>query len=288
MIAPTWLTASPPLAAAWSSTNRLTRPPVDKATAELVAANYLEVVAAPDYEEGTVEILKQRVNLRIIQIGRLDRLTDYRKRRFLEFKSLMDGGIIVQQSPLNVILSIEDFKPAETTYQGKTYKINRPPSDKELRDLLFGWSIEQGVTSNSVLYVKDECTVGIGTGEQDRVGVAEIAVFKAYTKYADRICFDKHGIPYKDLELAIAKGERDLALKKEIDGATQEAKGGLIGATMVSDAFFPFRDGIDVGLNEGITAVVQPGGSQRDFEVIEACNEAGATMVFTGQRAFKH
>jgi phosphoribosylaminoimidazolecarboxamide formyltransferase/IMP cyclohydrolase len=262
--------------------------PVDKATAELVAANYLEVVAAPDYEEGTVEILKQRVNLRIIQIGRLDRLTDYRKRRFLEFKSLMDGGIIVQQSPLNVILSIEDFKPAETTYQGKTYKINRPPSDKELRDLLFGWSIEQGVTSNSVLYVKDECTVGIGTGEQDRVGVAEIAVFKAYTKYADRICFDKHGIPYKDLELAIAKGERDLALKKEIDGATQEAKGGLIGATMVSDAFFPFRDGIDVGLNEGITAVVQPGGSQRDFEVIEACNEAGATMVFTGQRAFKH
>ena len=262
--------------------------PVDKATAELLAANYLEVVAAPDYEAGTVEILKQRANLRIIQIARMDRLTDYRQSRFLEFKSLMDGGIIVQQSPLNAVLSVEDFKPAETTYQDKTYKIKRPPTEKELRDLLFGWSIEQGVTSNSVLYVKNECTVGVGTGEQDRVGVAEIAVFKAYTKYADRLCFEKHGIPYKDLELAIAKGERDQALKEAIDAATQEAKGDLIGSTMVSDAFFPFRDGVDVGLEEGISAVVQPGGSQRDFEVIEACNEAGATMIFTGQRAFKH
>ena len=262
--------------------------PVDKATAELVAENYLEVVAAPEYEAGTVEILKRRANLRIVQVSRMDRLTDYRKQRFLEFKSLMDGGVIVQQSPLNAILSIKDFKPAETTYQGKTHKIKRKPTEKELNDLLFGWSVEQGVTSNSVLYVKDECTVGIGTGEQDRVGVAEIAVFKAYTKYADRLCFEKHGMPYKDLELAIAKGERDQALKEEIDAATQEANGGLIGSTMVSDAFFPFRDGIDVGLKEGVTAVVQPGGSMRDFEVIEACNEAGATMVFTGQRAFKH
>ncbi|MEE9529839.1 MAG: IMP cyclohydrolase [Syntrophobacteria bacterium] len=262
--------------------------PVDKDTAELLAANYLEVVAAPDYETGTVEILKQRANLRIIQIARMDRLTDYRQSRFLEFKSLMDGGVIVQQSPLNAVLSVEDFKTAETTYQNKTYKIKRPPTEEELRDLLFGWSIEQGVTSNSVLYVKNECTVGIGTGEQDRVGVAEIAVFKAYSKYADRLCFEKHGIPYKDLELAIAKGERDQPLKEEIDAATQEAKGDLIGSTMVSDAFFPFRDGVDVGLKEGISAVVQPGGSQRDFEIIEACNEAGATMIFTGQRAFKH
>ncbi|MFP3869384.1 MAG: IMP cyclohydrolase [Syntrophobacteria bacterium] len=262
--------------------------PVDKATAELVAANYLEVVAAPSYEEGTVDILKQRSNLRIIQISRMDRLADYRTRRFLEFKSLMDGGIIVQQSPLNRILSAQDFQPAQTTYQGKDYRINRPPTERELRDLLFGWSIEQGVTSNSVLYVNEECTVGIGTGEQDRVGVAEIAVYKAYTKYADRLCFHDHGISYKDLELAVTRKERDPALKDQIDAATQEARGGLIGSVMVSDAFFPFRDGVDVGLKQGVTAVVQPGGSLRDFEVIEACNEAGATMVFTGQRAFKH
>jgi len=148
--------------------------------------------------------------------------------------------------------------------------------------------VEQGVTSNSVLYVKDGCTVGIGTGEQDRVGVAEIAVYKAYQKYADAICFDRFKISYKELELAIEKGERTADEKEWIDAETREAKGGLIGAAMVSDAFFPFRDGVDVGLRQGITAVVQPGGSMRDWEVIEACNEANATMVLTGQRAFKH
>jgi phosphoribosylaminoimidazolecarboxamide formyltransferase/IMP cyclohydrolase len=154
--------------------------------------------------------------------------------------------------------------------------------------MLFGWFVEQGVTSNSVIYVKDECTVGIGTGEQDRVGVAEIAVYKAYQKFADLLCFDRYGISYKELELAIERGEKDRALKDEIDEETRLQKGGLIGATMVSDGFFPFRDGVDVGIRQGIRAVIQPGGSVRDWEVIEACNEAGVTMVFTGQRAFKH
>ena len=97
-------------------------------------------------------------------------------------------------------------------------------------------------------------------------------------------------MPYKDLELKVKAGEKDRSLLEEIDRETKEAKGGLIGATMVSDAFFPFRDGVDAGIKEGIRAVVQPGGSLRDFEVIEACNEANpqVTMVFTGQRAFKH
>ena len=76
--------------------------------------------------------------------------------------------------------------------------------------------------------------------------------------------------------------------RKAIDEETSMAKGGLVGASMVSDAFFPFRDGVEVGLREGIVAVIQPGGSERDYEVIEACNEAGAAMVFTGQRCFKH
>jgi len=261
---------------------------VDKATAGLIAGNYLEVVAAPDYEEGTLDILKGRPNLRIIQISRIDRLADYVSRRFVDFKSLMDGGVIVQQSPLNKVLGPEDLKLAEATHEGKLYRIRREPTENEMSDLLFGWFVEQGVTSNSVLYVKDECTVGIGTGEQDRVGVAEIAVFKAYQKFADALCFDRYGIPYKDLELAVEKGLRPPEQKEAVDAETREAKAGLVGAAMVSDAFFPFRDGVDVGLRQGITAVVQPGGSMRDGEVIEACNEANATMVLTGQRAFKH
>ncbi len=262
--------------------------PVDKATAELISENYLEVVAAPDYEQGALAVLKKRANLRIIQVSRIDRLRDYIDMRFVDFKSLIDGGLIVQQSPLYKIRSAEDFKLAETTCQDKIYKIRRQPTRQETADLLFGWFVEQGVTSNSVLYVKDECTVGIGTGEQDRVGVAEIAVYKAYQKYADSLCFDRHKISYKDLELDIEKGQRPKELKEEIDALTCEARAGLIGAAMVSDAFFPFRDGVDVGIRQGIKAVVQPGGSMRDWEVIDACNEAGVTMVLTGQRAFKH
>jgi phosphoribosylaminoimidazolecarboxamide formyltransferase/IMP cyclohydrolase len=140
--------------------------------------------------------------------------------------------------------------------------------------------VEAGVTSNSVIYVKDGVTVGIGTGEQDRVGVAEIARDKAYKKRADRYCFEAFGMPYNLLT--------DADKQQEIDARVVKEKGGLIGATMVSDAFFPFRDGVDVGLKEGVTAVIQPGGSMNDYQSIEACNEVGATMVYTGQRSFKH
>lgn len=264
--------------------------PMGKATAEMISENYLEVVAAPDFEEGTVNILSKRANLRIIRIKNMVRLSDFAGMRFVDFKSLIDGGIIVQQSPLNRIKSPDDFTLAACEYKEKHYTIERKPTEKDYADMLFGWQVEQGITSNSVIYVKDGVTVGIGTGEQDRVGVAEIGIFKAYTKYADALCFKKHDIPYKDLQLAVEKGQKDRDLLQEIDKETKEAKGGLIGACMVSDAFFPFRDGVDVGIREGITSIVQPGGSMRDFEAIEACNEADpqVTMAFTGQRAFKH
>lgn len=264
--------------------------PLDRPTAEMISENYLEVVAAPDFEEGTVPILSKRANLRIIRISRIDQLASYASARFVDFKSLMDGGIIVQQSPLNRIKTAGNFTLASSEYKGKTYTIARKPTQEEYADMLFGWQVEQGVSSNSVIYVKDEVTVGIGTGEQDRVGVAEIAVYKAYTKHADWLCFDRHKIPYKEMQLKVKAGEKDKGALKEIDKETKKAKGGLIGSTMVSDAFFPFRDGVDVGIEEGVRAIVQPGGSMRDFEVIEACNQARpkVTMVFTGQRAFKH
>ncbi len=263
---------------------------MDKKTAEMVSNNYLEVVAAPEFEDGTIDILSKRKNLRIVRISKIKELEKYRTLRFVDFKSLIDGGIIVQQSPINKIKSKEDLLLAKATYQEKEYSIERMPTEREHDDMLFGWNVEQGITSNSVLYVKDGVTVGIGTGEQDRVGVAEIAVFKAYTKYADALCFKKYGVPYKTFELDVKNGERDKVALREIDKETKKKKGGLRGSIMVSDAFFPFRDGVDVGIKEGISAIVQPGGSERDFESIIACNEANpkVTMVFTGQRAFKH
>jgi len=264
--------------------------PIDKETAQLISDNYLEVVVAPEFEDETISILNKSFNLRIIKISKIDRLTEYTEKRFVDFKSLIDGGIILQQSPINKIISPDDFELASVEYKGKLYKIARKPTQEEYADMLFGWQVEQGITSNSVIYVKDGVTVGIGTGEQDRVGVAEIAIYKAYTKYADSLCFTKFGIPYKELEAEINKGKKDAKVKEEIDKATTLEHGGLIGSTMVSDAFFPFRDGVDVAIKEGIRTIVHPGGSLRDFESIEACNEANpqVTMVFTGQRAFKH
>ena len=253
---------------------------VDKATAEAITNQYAEVVVAPDFEEGVMAVFEQKKNLRVIRIGNIDRLQSFVGQRCVEFKSLIDGGHIVQWSFVPTTLNPADLKVAETEYKGKTYKVDREPTDKEYDNLLFGWLVESGITSNSVIYVKDEVTVGIGTGEQDRVGVAEIARDKAYRKLADRYCFEAHGMPYNDL--------KDDDKKKEIDERVTAEKGGLIGAAMVSDAFFPFRDGIDVGLREGITSVIQPGGSGNDYQSIEACNEVGATMVYTGQRSFKH
>ena len=264
---------------------------VDKAAAEALANQYLEVVCAPGYEEGAVDILARKKNLRIIEIGRIEGLATYWDKRFIDFKSLIDGGIIIQQSPVNRIRTKEDLKPAECEYQGKTYRIKRLPDESEREDIVFGWSVEQGITSNSVIYVKNGVTVGIGTGEQDRVGVAEIAVYKAYTKYADILCHDRYAIPYKELELKAEKGESGAVDKKAgIDAQVKADRGGLPGSVMVSDAFFPFRDGVDVGIRQGVGAIVHPGGSLRDWESIEACNEADppVAMVFTGQRAFKH
>jgi phosphoribosylaminoimidazolecarboxamide formyltransferase/IMP cyclohydrolase len=256
--------------------------PLDKATAEMISANYLEVVAAPDYNEGVVEILQHRKNLRIIAVPRIDRLEEYTAFRFVDFKSLIDGGIIVQQSPINAVRSPSDLTPATATYRGKEYVAERSPTSSEIQDMIFGWAVEQGVSSNSVLYVKDGCTVGIGTGEQDRVGVAELAVIKTYVKCRDHICFERYGKPFNEMT--------DERIRHDLDEEVKECRAGLPGSVMVSDAFFPFRDGVDVGIREGVSAIVHPGGSDRDFDSIQACNEADpkVAMMFTHQRAFKH
>ncbi len=252
----------------------------DLETAGLIAGNYAEVVAAPEFEEGVMDLFTTKPNLRVMRVANMARLQTFAGTRFVDFKSLVDGGLVAQWSFVPEARTPTGLLPGVTTYKGREYRVNRTPTPQELDDLLFGWLVEAGVTSNSVIYVKDGTTVGIGTGEQDRVGVAQIARDKAYTKLADRLCWEQHAIPYNTLN--------DNDARSAIDAEVAERKGGLKGACMVSDAFFPFRDGIEVGLREGVSAVIQPGGSLRDFEVIEACNEFNATMVFTGQRSFRH
>lgn len=262
---------------------------VDKETAELLAKNYLEVVAAPEYDGAALEILAKKKNLRVIRIDRLDRIRDYAPLRFVDFKSLIDGGLIVQQSQLNRILTPADLMPAVAKdKQGNEHAVTRKPDEREIKDLLFGWQVEQGVTSNSVLFVKNETTVAIGAGEQDRVGVAEIAIFKAYKKKADDIAFRRHGKLLFEVEIDEKNAALPAGAAESIRAEAEAEKGGLVGAAAVSDAFFPKRDGIDAIAKHGVASVIQPGGSLADAEIIDAVNEHKMAMVFTGQRAFKH
>ncbi|MBN2352581.1 MAG: IMP cyclohydrolase [Spirochaetales bacterium] len=255
--------------------------PVDKAAAGIILREYFEVVVAPDYEEGVLEMLtvESKKNLRIMRISNMERLESFSTARFVDFKSLQDGGIIIQNSFKPEAITREKLLPAQARFKDKEYRIARMPTEKEYEDLIFGWIVESGVTSNSVLYVKDGVTVGVGTGEQDRVGVAEIARDKAYKKYSERRAYERFGKRVGEL----SPGE-----KAEVDADVKATNGGLKGSVMVSDAFFPFRDAADVGIREGVAAIIQPGGAIRDFESIEACNEAGVAMVYTGERSFRH
>ena len=117
-----------------------------------------------------------------------------------------------------------------------------------------------------------------------------VSIFKAYTKYADTLAFTRHGMTLYELKLKAKEDAEAAEQLAAIEADTQKAKGGLSGTVLVSDGFFPFRDGVDAAVAQGVSAIAQPGGSLRDAEVIMACNEAQpqVAMVFTGQRSFKH
>lgn len=261
-----------------------------RAAAETIAANYFEVVAAPAFEPGVVDILKRRKNLRIMELPGLGRLEELVGSAWLDIKSLADGGIIVQKSFQNRILTDADFLPATARTKEGVEVVARAPDRDELSDLRFAWAVEAGVTSNSVIFARNGATVAIGTGEQDRVGCAELTIHKAYTKYADSLAFRQCGLSLYELEQRAGSDAALAASLEDIRARTREARGGLPGSRLVSDGFFPFRDGVDVAVAQGVTAIAQPGGSLRDAEVIMACNEATpqVAMVFTGQRSFRH
>lgn len=263
---------------------------LDMEAAKLIASNYFEVVAAPDFDEGVLPLLATRKNLRIFKLPALARLGEMAGVPFLEIKSLADGGLVLQQSFVNRISTAEDFLPAVATSKDGTTVSARKPGPREADDLVFAWAVEAGVSSNSVIFARDGATVAIGTGEQDRVGCVEIAIFKAYTKYADTLAFTRHGLTLYELKQKAAADPEAAKQLEAINTATEEARGGLAGSVLVSDGFFPFRDGVDLCVAQGVTAIAQPGGSLRDPEVIVAVNEASpqVAMVFTGQRSFRH
>jgi phosphoribosylaminoimidazolecarboxamide formyltransferase/IMP cyclohydrolase len=263
--------------------------PVDAACADFLGGSYFEVVAAPEFEPKALEILKKRSTLRILRIPGLARLEELLGAPFLDIKSLVDGGLIVQFSFCNRIRSAADFLPAKAEKNAVLIQA-RAPNAGEMDDLLFAWAVEAGVTSNSVLFARHGATVAVGTGEQDRVGCVQLTIHKAYTKYADWLCFTELKRSLYELQQQALTDTEAKVLLADIESRTRLAKGGLPGSVLVSDGFFPFRDGVDLAVDQGVTAIAQPGGSVRDFEVIEAVMQADpqVAMVFTGQRAFKH
>lgn len=210
----------------------------DMKTAEIIASKFVEVVIAPDYEEGVIELLEKKKNIRLLRtnspIGPKYRIRENKVKR-------VQGGYLVQTD--------EDVPVDRARLQVIT---KRAPTDEEIDAMLFAWKLAKHVTSNCVVYVKGERAIGIGAGQMSRVDSAKIAAFKAY------------------------------------DALNPDDKNPTKGSVMASDAFFPFRDSVDEAAKAGVTAIIQPGGSIRDEEVIQAANEHGMAMVFTGSRVFRH
>ena len=207
--------------------------PVDKAAAEAVSKQFVEVLMAPDFSAEALELFKSKVNVRLMKIALPANYGDVRNA--LETKRVGSGLLL--QSADNHELALADMKIVTV----------KQPTPEELHDLLFAWKVAKFVKSNAIVFCKNGMTMGVGAGQMSRLDSARIASIKA-----------------------------------------EAAKLSLQHTVVASDAFFPFRDGLDVVVDAGATCVAQPGGSMRDQEVIDAANERGVAMVFTGVRHFRH
>jgi phosphoribosylaminoimidazolecarboxamide formyltransferase/IMP cyclohydrolase len=199
------------------------------ATAGEILKNFVEVVVAPGYEAGALELFAAKKNVRVMEMPALPGKNSVRSADIRR----IGGGILVQDVDRIVL------EPARL----KTVT-RRAPSAEEMASLVFAWTVAKHVKSNAIVYARDGETVGIGAGQMSRVDSARVGIDKA---------------------------------QKPVPGCV-----------MASDAFFPFRDSIDAAAKSGITAVIQPGGSIRDAEVIQAADEFNMSMVFTGIRHFRH
>lgn len=193
---------------------------VDKKTAEEMVKIFLEVIAAPEYDEDALEVLKTKKNLRVLKFNSTPKADKY--------MVTVDGAMLVQEEDNKLIEEIKVVTEAK-------------PTDEEMKDLLFGMKVVKYVKSNAIVVAHNGIALGIGGGQVNRIW------------------------PTED---ALRRGQ----------GAT----------ILASDAFFPFRDVVDQAAKAGIKAIIQPGGSMNDQQSIDACNEHGIAMVFTGYRHFKH
>lgn len=203
---------------------------LDAATAKTILdRQFVEVLIAPDYDEGALDYARKKANVRVLRIPHGD------GRNNIDIKRV-GSGLLMQTADIREV-TVDELKVVTKL----------APTAEQFGDLLFAWRVAKYVKSNAIVYAKNKRTVGVGAGQMSRVYSARIAGIKA--------------------------GDAGLVVP---------------GSVMASDAFFPFRDGIDAAAEAGIRAVIQPGGSMRDAEVIAAADEHGIAMVFTGVRHFRH
>jgi len=203
---------------------------VDKATAERLHQQFIEVLIAPGYDDDALAILTQKVNIRILE-------DEERRTPALGEPDIrqVTGGLLVQ-----------DRDSAREERSAMEVVTDRQPTDKEWGDLLFSWRVATKVKSNAIVVTRDLATIGIGAGQMSRVDSVRLTVEKC--QYEES----------------------------------------LQGGSLASDAFFPFADGPELAVAAGVTAIIQPGGSVRDDEVVAAADAAGVAMVFTKRRHFRH
>ncbi len=203
---------------------------LDTATAKAILdRQFVEVLIAPDYEQGALDYCTKKANVRVLKIPHGEGRNNFDVKR-------VGSGLLMQTSDIR-----------EVTADELKVVTKLAPTAEQMADLLFAWRVAKYVKSNAIVYAKNKHTIGVGAGQMSRVYSARIAGIKA--------------------------GDAGLVVP---------------GSVMASDAFFPFRDGIDAAAAAGIKAVIQPGGSMRDAEVIAAADEHGLAMVFTGVRHFRH
>ena len=211
--------------------------PVDKAAAEAVSKQFVEVLMAPGYSDEALAIFKAKANVRVLDIALPPGgPTAWDKGLNLTDVKRVGSGLLMQSAD-NQVLTRADLKVVTQL----------KPTEQQLDDLMFAWKVAKFVKSNAIVFCKDGMTMGVGAGQMSRLDSARIASIKA--------------------------GHANLTLQ---------------GTAVASDAFFPFRDGLDVVVDAGASCVIQPGGSMRDQEVIDAANERGVVMVTTGVRHFRH
>ena len=233
---------------------------IDKATAEVLMSSVVHAVCAPGYEEGVLDILSAGAKygynkeIRVVEVDNIDKLPKFAgdaARGIGEVKVFADGSLVIAEPYVSSVRSVADLRVAECSDKKRdSTKSAVPATPEQMQDMLFAWYVCINTRSNSCVVAKCGATLATGTGQQDRVGAFKDAVLRLGEKY----------------------------------------KGGqaVEGAVVATDGFLPFRDSVDVAADAGLAAILSPGGSISDYQVIEAGNERGVAMLFTGERCFSH